>query len=156
MKFPFFWQRGEDTTFEFQKGVVLNEQAAEANVPPDPYEAVRVAERDKMMLGDQVLTKYLIEHPEFHPFIAALAPVNRTTKHISKTDAKVMWLEFQILFTLEEMCMPPDKYEAGALEFLQGLEIYVGPLISDGYEGWKGKIITEQKKTIATEFRKGK
>lgn len=156
MKFTHFWQRGEDTTFEFQKNVALTEQQADNNTPSDPYEAVRVAERDRMMLGDQTLTQFLISNPQFHAFIPALASVNRTTKHISKTDAKVMWLDFQILHCMEEMCMDPVEYEKGGLEFLQGLEIYEGPLISDGFEGWKGKIITEQKKTIATEFRKVK
>lgn len=156
MKLLSFWNRGPDKTFEFQQGVVYNAQQADNAAPVDPYEAVRIAERDKMMLGDQVLTKFLIEHPQYHAFIPALAPVNRTTKHISKQDARVMWIDFQILFTLEEMCMAPADYEAGALEFLQGLEIYIGPLISDGWEGWKGKIITETKKTIATQFIKGK
>lgn len=156
MKFPFFWNRREDKTFEFQQGVVLNQQSADANAPTDPYESVKQAEREKLMLGDEVLTKYLIENPQFHAFIPALSPVNRTTKHISRRDTEIMWLDYQILFTMEEMCMSPEKYEAGALEFLQGLEIHIGPLISDGFEGWKGRILTEQKKTIATEFKKGK
>lgn len=158
MKNPFslFWNRNNDRIFEFQQSTTLNEQQADASAPQDPYEAVRNAERDKMMLGDQTLSEYLMRHPEFHAFIPAFASVNRTTKHISKTDAKVMWLDFQILHCMEEMCMPPDLYEAGAMEVLQGFEIFEGPLISDGYEGWKGKIITEQKKTIATEFKKVK
>lgn len=156
MKLFNFWQRKDDRVLDFQQNMILNEQQTENSAPADPYEAVKNAERDKMMLGDQTLTKYILEHPEFHSFIPALAPVNRTTKHISKSDAEVMWLDFQILLCMEEMCMSPNDYENGALEFLQGLEIFIGPLISDGYEGWKGRITTEQKKIITSEFRKGK
>jgi hypothetical protein len=155
-RFSFFWNRGNDKIFEFQQSAVLNQQNADANEPADPYEAVRQAEREKLMLGDENVSRFLLAHPELHAFIPALAPVNRTTKHISKADAKIAWLDFQILLTLEEMCMSPEKYEAGALEVLQGLEILFSTQISDGYEGWKGRILTEQKKTIATEFRKGK
>lgn len=153
--FTFFW-KNTDKTFEFQRDLVLSEQQAETDTAQDPYNAIRIAERDKIMLTDQTLSQYLIQNPHFHAFIPALAAVNRTTKHISKSDAKVMWLDFQILHCMEEMCMSPEIFEAGALEFLQGLEIYEGSLISDGYEGWKGRIITEQKKIIATEIRKGK
>jgi hypothetical protein len=157
MKFPVFWNRhNDDKTFEFQQSVVLSEQQADANAPIDPYEQIKQAQQEKLLLGDEVLTKYIIDHPEFHAFIPALSPVNRTTKHISKQDAKIMWIDYQILFCMEEMCMSPEKYEAGALEFLQGLEIHIGPIISDGFEGWKGNILTQQRKTIASEFKKVK
>lgn len=156
MKLPFFWNRGEDKTLEYLQGLTFNEQQAENNAPADPYEAVKQNERDKMMLGDQTVTKFILSHPQYAPFLPALSPVNRTTKHISKSDAEVMWLDFQILFCMEEMCMSPEDYENGGLEFLQGLEIYTGPLISDGYEGWKGRITTEQKKIVSAQLTKGK
>ena len=155
MKLPFFWHR-EDKTFEFQENMALSQQTADANAPQDPYEAAKAAERERLMLGDERTARFLDIHPEFHAFIPALAPVNRTTKHISKRDAMIAWLDFQILFTMEEMCMRPEAYEAGGLEILQGLEIFASTQISDGFEGWKGRILTEQKKIIATEFRKGK
>lgn len=155
MKFPFFWNR-EDKTMEFKQSCALNEQNADAQAQPDPYEAIREAERERLMLGDERVTRFIDEHPELHSFIPALSPVNRTTKHINKHDANIAWLDFQILFTLEEMTMDPEKYEGGGLEIMQGLEIYAATQISDGFEGWKGRILTEQKKTIRTEMGKGK
>jgi hypothetical protein len=156
-RFSFFWNRsGNKELFEFQQNTVLNQQNADAQEPADPYEAVKQAERERAMLSDEKTMQLLLNHPELHAFIPALAPVNRTTKHISKTDARVAFLDWQILVTLEEMCMPPEKYEAGALEIIQGLEMQYNTQVSDGWEGWKGRILTEQKKTIATEFRKGK
>jgi hypothetical protein len=155
-RFNFFWNRGDDKVFEFQQSAVLNQQQADNNEPPDPYEAVRQAERERLMLGDENVARFLLAHPELHAFIPALAPVNRTTKHISRTDVTINWLDWRILVIMEEMCMPPEKYEAGAMEHMQGLELLFNTQNSDGWEGWKGRILTEQKKTIATEFRKGK
>lgn len=155
-KFNFFWKRGDDKIFEFQQNAVLNQQQADGSETPDPYEAVKQAERERLMLGDENVSRFLIGHPELHAFIPALAPVNRTTKHMSRTDAMINWLDWRILVIMEEMCMAPEKYEAGALEHLQGLEMYFNSQNSDGWEGWKGRILTEKKQTIATEFRKGK
>ncbi len=155
-RFSFFWNRSNEDVFNFQKDTVLNQQNADAQTPQDPYEAVKQAEREKAMLSDQLVQQFLLAHPELHAFIPALSPVNRTTKHISKTDTMIAWLDWKILVTMEEMCMSPEKYEAGALEHIQGLEMYFNTQISDGWEGWKGRILTEQKKTIATEFRKAK
>lgn len=155
-KFNFFWKRGDDKIFEFQQNAVLNQQQADGSETPDPYEAVKQAERERLMLGDENVSRFLIGHPELHAFIPALAPVNRTTKHMSRTDAMINWLDWRILVIMEEMCMAPEKYEAGALEHLQGLEMYFNTQNSDGWEGWKGRILTEKKQTIATEFRKGK
>jgi hypothetical protein len=156
--FSFFWNRSNERVFEMQSNMALNQQTAEAQEQADPYESVKQAERERMMLSDPTLSQFFARHPEFDAFIPALSPVNRTTKHISKSDAKVMWLNFQILFCMEEMCMSPDLYEAGAMEIIQGLEIYADTQISDGYEGWKGNILTQQRKTsvIATQLGKSK
>ena len=154
MKFPFFWNRN-DKEMEFQKNCVLNEQNIESQQPADPYEAIRAAEREKQMLGDERVTKYLDGHPEYHSLIPALSPVNRTT-NLSKSEARIAWLDFQILYTLAEMTMDPAKYESGGLENIQGFEILSNTQISDGTEGWKGRIVTEQRKTIRTELKKWK
>jgi hypothetical protein len=153
-KLSFFWNRGNKEILEMQTNSALAEQQVQEQ--PDPYEAIRQAERDKCMLSDERTMRLLDRHPELHAFIPALASVNRTTKHISRADARIAFLDWQILVTLEEMCMPPEKYEDGALEIIQGLEMQHSTLVSDGWEGWKGRILTEQKKTISTEFRKGK
>jgi hypothetical protein len=146
MKFPFFWNR-DNPEKEFRRNVALTNEQADAQQQNDPaIENARTAERERLMLGDERVSKFLDQHPELASFIPALAPVNRTTKHISKRDAHIAWLDFQILFTLEEMCMSPDKYEGGGLEIMQGLEIYANTQISDGYEGWKGRILTENRK----------
>jgi hypothetical protein len=153
--FKIFWQRNQRET-EFQESMALQEAQTDVQAPADPYEAIKQAEREKLMLGDEGVTKLLLRHPELHALIPALAPVNRTTKHISKIDAQVAWLDWQILTTLQEMCMNPEDYERGLLELLQGFEMYYNTQVSDGYEGWKGRILTEQKKIHVSELRKGK
>ncbi len=153
MKLPFFWSR-DNETLEFKKTVALTEEAKENTQAEDPIEAIKKAERERLMLGDERVSNWLDQHASFHAFIPALAPVNRTTKHISKVDAQVAWLDFQILCTLEEMCMSPDVYEAGGLEMLQGLEMMHSTQVSDGWEGWKGRILTEERKVVRAELKK--
>lgn len=152
MKFPFFWQRN-DKSLEFKQGLALTESEKNDQSNPE-LEAMKAMHRQQLMLGDERLSNFLDANPAFHAFIPALASVNRTTKHISKVDARVAWLDFQILFALEEMAMPPEVYEAGGLEIMQGLEIYAATQISDGYEGWKGRILTEQRKSSSVELKK--
>ena len=155
MKFPTFWNRTpKDENLKEQ--VLLNQQQADMNQPIDPYEAVRQAEREKNMLGDQFVNTLLANHPEYKAFIPALASVNRTTKHVSKTDMRIAWLDFQILQVMTEMCMNPDKFEEGAMEMMQGFEMYHNNIISDGHEGWKGNILTQQRKIISANVVRGK
>lgn len=158
-RFSFFWNRNsqeKEQIFNLQSSTVTNEQMADAQQTVDPYEAIRQQEREKVMLSDERTTQLIEKHPYLEPFGPAMAPVNRTTKHISRSDAKVMWLNFQILECLVELGMHPADFEDRAPENIQGLEMQYDSLISDGFEGWKGRILTEQKKTIRSEFGKGK
>lgn len=150
--FKAFWNRSE--TFEFQKEQALTMQGGE-QPQQDPIEAIKQAEREREMISDQKLSEFILAHPSLHSFIPALSPVNRTTKHISKNDAHIQWLDFEILCIMEEMCMRPEEYESGGLEILQGLKIYASTQISDGYEGWKGSILTEQRKRFVSTLQKG-
>lgn len=157
VKFSVFWRRQDDGSKEFLQNSALNQQQADANNPGDPVvEAAKLAERERLLTGDERIQNFLDTHPEYRAFMFALSPVNRTTKHISKSDARVAWLDFQILATLEEMSMSPEEYESGGVENIQGLEMYHTTQISDGFEGWKGKLVTENNKTIRTELKKVK
>lgn len=139
------------------QNVALTQQQVDANNALDPViESAKLAERERLLTSDQRVASFLDTHPYYKAFIPALAPVNRTTKHISKADARIAWLDFQILATLEEMSMPPEEFERGGVEMLQGLEMYHNTQISDGFEGWKGRLVTENNKTITTQMRKVK
>lgn len=106
------------------------------------------------LVGDERIPKFVEDNPAFSALIPALSPVNRTTKHISKKDAHLQWLDFQILFTMLEMTMHPENYESGGMETLQGFEIFASTQISDGFEGWKGNILTQQVKVTRFETEK--
>lgn len=153
MKLPLFWQRN-DRSLEFKQNMALSQAQADANVQGTPEDLIQAIEKQRLFLQDEKVIDFLWSHPELHAFIPALSAINRTTKHISKKDALIAWLDFQILFTMEEMAMPPELYEAGALELMQGLEILAATQISDGYEGWKGTILTQIVKRSQIELKK--
>lgn len=153
MKFPFFWNRTDQSKQEFRRSKILNEQISDASQnKTDP--AVEYAEqlgRSGLFVTDDRVMEFLEKHSAFNALIPAFSPVNRTTKHIGKQDAKIAWLDNQILFTMLEMAMSPEDYEDGAMEILQGFEIFGNTQISDGYEGWKGRTLTQQVKIIRSE-----
>lgn len=149
VKFLSFWNR-DDGKKEHQRNLVYNEQQADAQRGADPNEYIQEAKRASFFIKDPLVEEFLDEHPAYRALVPAFSPVNRTTSHISKQDAKVAWLDHQILFTMLEMTMRPEDYEAGALEILQGFEIFGATQISDGFEGFKAKALTQQTKIIKT------
>lgn len=156
-RFWSFWKHDNSRDEDMSHSIALSQQQADAANQTDPViEAAKLAERERLLTSDQRVAQFLDTHHHYRAFIPALSPVNRTTKHIGKTDAIVAWLDFQILATLTEMTMPPEEFENGALEIMQGLEMLHNTQISDGYEGWKGKLVTENNKTIKTILSKQK
>jgi hypothetical protein len=149
--FSFFWNRGDGGKKDFERSVVTNEQIADAQRGTDPNEYAEQLTRANAFTHDDRIDDFFKRHPEYAAFIPAFSPVNRTTKHISKQDAKIAWLDNQILFTMTEMTMSPDDYENGAMEIIQGFEIYGNTQISDGFDGFKAKVLTEQRKVITAQ-----
>lgn len=153
--FSFFWNRGKEDKKNFERSMVTNQQMEDAQRGQDPAEYAEQLTRANMFTHDDRVSMFLERHKAYKALVPAFSPVNRTTKHISKQDAKIAWLDQQILFTMLEMTMSPEEYESGAMEILQGFEIFGNTQISDGYEGFKAKALTEQRKIItASEGKK--
>jgi hypothetical protein len=152
--FSFFWNRGDGGKKDFERSMVTNQQMEDAQRGQDPNEYAEQLTRASAFTHDDRIDDFFKKHPEYNALIPAFSPVNRTTKHISKQDAKIAWLDQQILFTMLETTMSPEAYEAGAMEILQGFEIFGNTQISDGYEGFKAKVLTQQTKVIRAEEAK--
>ena len=153
MKLPLFWNR-DNKKQEFRRNMALTEASADAQKSQDPtMDYLAMLGKFGYLVGDDRIVQYIQNHPEFYCLIPALSPVNRTTKHIDKVDAHIQWLDFQILYTMLEMTMNPDDYENGGLEVIQGFEIFSTTQISDGFQGWKGNILTQQVKVTRTEIK---
>lgn len=154
MKFPAFWNRDKGKQ-EFRRNQILTEQQADAQRPTNPeIEYLTMLGKFGYLVADDRVFDFIQKHPQYNALIPAFSPVNRTTKHISKRDAQIQWLDHQILQVMLETTMSPDDYEAGAMEIMQGFEIFANTQISDGFEGWKGNILTQQVKVIRAETEK--
>ncbi len=153
MKFPVFWHR-ENKKLEFKRTYALTEAAADAQRGGDPAnDYLTMLGKFGYLVGDDRIPEFISNNPAYNALIPALSPVNRTTKHISKRDAHIAWMDFQILYTMLELTMRPEDYEAGGMEILQGFEVLSNTQISDGFEGWKGNILTQQVKVSRVEMR---
>ena len=104
---------------------------------------------------DENVVKWLFDHPDFHALIAALAPVNRTTV-LTKQQADINRIDFEILFTMMKLTMPPNVYEQGAMELFQGFRIFANNQINDAVEGKKLAALTQVAKRIEIETEKKK
>jgi len=104
---------------------------------------------------DENVVKWLFDHKQFHPLIAALAPVNRTT-WLTKQQAEINRIDFEILFTEMKLTMRPDIYEQGVMELLQGFRIFANNQINDAVEGKKLAALTQVAKRIEIETEKKK
>ncbi len=153
IKFPVFWGR-ENKKLEFNRTYALTEAARDSQGSADPANDYLMAlGKFGYLVGDDRIPTFVSQNPAYNALIPALSPVNRTTKHISKRDAHIAWLDFQILFTMLELTMRPEDCETGAMEILQGFEIFANTQISDGFEGWKGNILTQQVKVSRVELK---
>ena len=112
-------------------------------------------------LGDRL---YMAHDPNFvdrlrdtgrEAFIAAFSPLNRMT-NIGKKEKKILELDFEGLTLFTKMMMEEDEYETDGWAELEGWKIYAQGMVSDAFHGWKGKLMTEFKKTVATEIEKKK
>lgn len=148
-----FWRRNEEEE-RFCKDVALTSENAPQSQDENPVEAIKQAERERQMIQDERVSRFIENHHYFNAYIPAFSGVNRTSKHRNKSEAEIMWLDFKILGIETSMFMPPEEYEKGALEIIQGFEPYISTLISDSDEGFKARILTEQRKSIRVETKK--
>jgi hypothetical protein len=148
--------RKDDGKLEYTRAVAVNAVQGEAQQQDNPeITYLQMMARVAYLTVDENVVKWLFDHPEFHPLIAPLAPVNRTT-WLTKQQADINRIDFEILFTMMKLTMSPNVYEQGAMELFQGFRIFANNQINDSVEGKKLIALTQVAKRIEIETEKKK
>ena len=148
--------RKDDGKLEFKRNVGVAEAQGEAAQPESPeVEYLKMMAKIGYLTVDENVVKWLFDHKWFHPLIPPLAPVNRTTV-LTAMQADIQRLDFEILFTMMKLTMPPDIYEQGAMEMFQGFRIFANNQINEAIEGKKLAALTQVHKRIEIETEKKK
>jgi hypothetical protein len=146
------FRKKDNTAFEFS-AAAAQQDLANPNASGPAQEYVDTVGKIGYLLNSPTMEQFFMTNKYMQVFIPAFQSVNRTTK-LSNHEAEIMWLDFQIAFTMAKLTMPPDVYEQGAMAMFQSLEILAGTQITDGKEGWKGHLITEQVRRIDVQLNK--
>lgn len=156
MVFGGLFGRKDEGKLAYKREVVAATVAGEAQQQDNPeIKYLQMMARIAYLTVDENVVRWLFDHPDFHPLIAALAPVNRTTI-LSKQQADINRLDFEILFTMMKLTMPPEVYEQGAMELFQGFRIFANNQVNDAIEGKKLVALTQVAKRIEIETDKQK
>lgn len=131
----------DDRAFEFSAAAAQQDLANPTN-SNQAQEYVDTVGRLGYLFDSPIMQSFFMDNPRMRVFIPAFQTVNRTT-NLSSHEAEIMWLDFQILFTMVKLTLPPDIYEQGAMSMFQSLEVLAGTIITDGKNGWKGHLATE-------------
>lgn len=150
----FGFNRNKEDKWEFQKTAAIQD-LSNPNQTSQEQDYVTMVGKIGYLLNSPTMEKFFMKHPHLRGFIPAFQSVNRTT-NLTKHDAEVMYYDFQILFTMAKLTMDPSTYEQGAMAIFQGLEILAETQITDGVDGWKGHIITEQVRRLEVDLGKKK
>lgn len=152
MVFGGLFGRKDEGKLEYTRNVVTATAAGEAQQQESPeIEYLQMMARIGYLTVDENVVRWLFDHPNFHPLIAPLAPVNRTTV-LTKQQADINRLDFEILFTMMKLTMPPEVYEQGAMELFQGFRIFANNQINDAVEGKKLIALTQVAKRVEIEL----
>jgi hypothetical protein len=141
---------------QYKRDVAVTALAGEAQQQDNPeIEYLQMMAKIGYLTVDENVVRWLFEHTEFHPLIAPLAPVNRTTV-LTPRQADINRIDFEILFTMMKLTMNPEVYEQGAMEMFQGFRIFSNNQINDAVEGKKLQALTQVAKRVEIETDKKK
>jgi hypothetical protein len=146
------FRKKDDTAFQFSAAAAQTD-LANPNQTNSEVEQIETLGKIRHLLTSPVMEKFFLENKYMQVFIPAFDSVNRTTK-ITDHEAEIMWLDFQILFLMAKLTMPPDVYEMGAMALFQSLEIAASTVITDAKGGWKGHLLTEQVRRLDVMLNK--
>jgi len=151
------FNRTDRGKLEYQREVASATVHGESARSEDPAtEYMKDLQKISYLTVDELVSNWLMDHKEFHALIAPAAPVNRTT-YLTKKQAEIAYLDLKILTSMMKLTMDPDVYEAGGMEMLQSLEMFITNIIHDAVEGRKLEACTVVSKqlSINTEQKKG-
>ena len=136
--------------FEFSAAAAQQELA---NPSSNAQEYVDTIGKLGYLFETTAMQDFFMNNRNMRVFIPAFQTVNRTT-NINEHEAQIMWLDFQTLFTMVKLTMPPDDYEQGAMAMFQSLEILASTIITDAKNGWKGHLATENVRRLDVALNK--
>lgn len=147
-------KKRQDEDEEFGKGMAGIEQS---NQPQMSDEMISSLGRSVYMVMDPEVTAILNDKdkPQFQALLPAFSHLNRTTR-IGKKQAELLTLNYEYLSLIHKLNMPEDDYENVGWALLESLKIFASGIISDAFEGFKAKVVTEQIKIIRTELERKK
>lgn len=151
------FSRKDPEKLAYKREVVTATIHGESARPDDPAtEYMKDLQKLSYLTVDELVANWLMNNPQFHALIAPAAPVNRTT-WLSKKQAEIAYLDLKILISMMKLTMDPDVYEAGGMEMLQSIEMFIINIINDAVEGRKLLACTVVSKQIAitTDQKKG-
>ena len=142
---------------EYRKVMALTEQGKPQGAMTEDYIA-SLGSRVYLIM-DPTVTEFLnpldadgkplpSSYREMYP---AFSHLNRLS-HIGKLQAEILELDYEYLMLIRKMNMDEDEYDSKGWLEIESLKIHATHIISDAFDGWKGKLFTEQSKTIRTEM----
>jgi hypothetical protein len=146
------FRKKDDTAFQFSAAAAQTDLSNPNQNNPE-VDQIETLGKIRHLLNSPVMERFFLENKYMRVFIPAFESVNRTTK-INNHEAEIMWLDFQILFLMAKLTMPPDVYECGAMTMFQSLEIAASTIITDAKDGWKGHLLTEQVRRLDVMLNK--
>jgi len=146
------FRKKDDKAFEFSASVAQQDVANPTN-SNQSQDYVDTIGKIGYLFDTPTMQDFFMNNQYMRVFIPAFQTVNRTTK-LNSHEAEIMWLDFQILFTMVKLTLPPDVYEQGAMAMFQSLEILSATIISDGKDGWKGHLATENVRRLDVQLNK--
>lgn len=148
-----FKKKIDESALDFRRSMALTEAQKDASTPENDY--LTMVGRMGYLLTDEHLENFLIYNPELQPLLAVLSPVNSTTK-LDARQAELKRIRVDNFFTMLKLTMSPRIYEANGMEMLDGLRLFAHDRINDAADGWKGRLTTEQTRTVVNRFEDGK
>lgn len=136
----------DDRAFEFSAAAAQQDLANPANTQ-NSQEYVDTLGKIGYLLDSPTMQEFIMTNPYMRLLAPAFQAVIRTT-NTNRFQAELMQMDYQILFCMAKLTMPPHVYEQGAMTLLQSLEVYSNSIVFDTIEGWKGHLCTENVRKI--------
>jgi len=114
-----------------------------------PQEVIQSIGQSAYMIMDPDVTDLLRDDEQLKHLQPAFSHVNRTT-NIGKREIELQELQYDYIMLVHKVSMNEDNYESSGWAKLIALRIFADGILSDANHGWKGKLVTDQIKTLRT------
>jgi len=136
-----------DEDEQLARDIIVSEESQPA-VMTEEY--INSLGRSVFMIMDPDVTRLLDDEEK-----PAFSHLNRVT-NIGQKEADLQMLDYEFLSLVDKMNSNEDEYEDKGWKKSLSKRIFARSIINDAFNGWKGKIVTEQIKVIRTQIEKKK